>query len=205
MNKSTVAIVASVALLVGVALSWAVHRSQPPELESLRWLGDDARTLPAFELFDHRGGMVTEQSLQDQWSLVFFGYTYCPDICAGSMLTMSQVLNNVEKVSDARLQVYFISVDPTRDTPQQMETYVNYFNNKITGATNTEEKLRELTGFLGIRHQSHQTSEDDLNYLVDHSGHYLLFNPKAQFAGLFSAPHDADAISRDLLRIFDYY
>ena len=205
MNKSTVAIVAAVALLSGIVLSWALHRSQPPELESLRWLGDRARPLPAFELFDHRGGMVTQASMQNQWSLIFFGYTYCPDICASSMLTMSQVLNNVEQVSEANLQVYFISVDPVRDTPQQMETYVNYFNNKITGATNTEQQLRELTGYLGILHKSHQTSEDDLDYLVDHSGHYLLINPEAQFAGLFSAPHDADAISRDLIRIFDYY
>ncbi len=205
MNKSTIAIVAALSLLCGIALSWTIQRNQLPELESLRWLGDQARPLPAIELFDHRGGIVTRESFKDQWSLIFFGYTYCPDICASSMLTMSQVLNAVGQQSEASFRVYFISVDPVRDTPQQMATYVNYFNDKITGATNTETKLRELTGFLGILHKSHQASEEDLDYLVDHSGHYILINPEAQFTGLFSAPHDASAIARDLTRIIDHY
>ena len=205
MNKSTIAIVAAASLVLGIALSWAVSRSQPPELETLRWLGDRARPLPAFELFDHHGGMVNRESLQDQWSLMFFGYTQCPDICPGSMQTMDQIIQAVEAESIEDFQVYFVSVDPYRDTPELIKTYVDYFNPKIIGSSNTEAKLRELTGFLGIRHQAHRKSEDDTTYLVDHSGHFLLFNPQAEFTGLFSAPHDASVIARDLTRIIQYY
>lgn len=205
MNKSTITIVAVAALVCGVALSWVINRSQPPELQALRWLGDNARPLPEFELFDHNGGILNKDSLQDHWSLMFFGYTQCPDICPGSMQTMDQVIQAVEAQDIDNLKVYFVSVDPYRDTPELIKNYVEYFNEDIIGATNTEEKLRELTGPLGILHQVHRESEDDMDYLVDHSGYFLLFNPQAEFTGLFSAPHDAAVIAHDLVQIIQHY
>ena len=205
MNKSAISIVAIVALGAGVLLSWYAHSNKPITLEDGLWFGEQARALPEFELRDHRNNTLNRASLSGHWSLMFFGYVHCPDICPITLQTMNQM---VEAIDDSdvhdRLQIVFVSVDPDRDSPDLLANYVGHFNRSFIGATAPMENLRPLTGSLGIAHESHKKSEDDLTYLVDHSGAIVLINPKAEFAGLFSAPHDARTMARDITRIVEY-
>ena len=113
MNKSSIVIVALVALTVGFSLSWYFARSKTIELEAGLWLGEQRRALPEFELIDHNKRPLTRASLAGRWNLMFFGYTHCPDICPASLQTMSEM---VAAIADpdvtGALRVYFISVDP---------------------------------------------------------------------------------------------
>jgi protein SCO1/2 len=100
------------------------------------------------------------------------------------------------------VRVYFVSVDPQRDKPDLLATYMNYFNPDFTGATADTEKLKILTSALGVSHKIKKKSEDDLSYAVSHSGFIVLIDPEVQFTGLFfSAPDDVQAIARDMTRL----
>jgi len=205
MNKSSIAIVALLALIGGFSISWFLSNNKPVELEAGTWFGDQARALPAFELLDHNNQPLTRSSLEGQWSLVFFGYTHCPDICPASLQTMSDMVAAIDDpdVLDA-VQVYFVSVDPERDGTEILAAYVTYFNATFIGATAALEKLTPLTRSLGIAHDIRNKSEASTDYDVDHSSAIVLINPQAEFAGLFGAPHDALAMARDLTRIVEY-
>ena len=205
MNKSSIAIVALLALIGGFSISWFLSNNKPVELEAGTWFGDQARALSAFELLDHNNQPLTRSSLEGQWSLVFFGYTHCPDICPASLQTMSDMVAAIDDpdVLDA-VQVYFVSVDPERDGTEILAAYVTYFNATFIGATAALEKLTPLTRSLGIAHDIRNKSEASTDYDVDHSSAIVLINPQAEFAGLFGAPHDALAMARDLTRIVEY-
>ena len=205
MNKSSIAIVALLALIGGFSISWVISSNKPIELEAGLWFGEQARALPEFELVDHSGEALNRTSLYGKWSLMFFGYTHCPDICPASLQTMSDMVQAIEDpdVADA-VRVYFVSVDPERDNSEVLASYVTYFNSDFTGATAIPEKLNPLTRSLGIAHDIRNKVEGNPVYDVDHSSAIVLINPKAEFAGIFSAPHDALAMARDLARIVEY-
>tara|TARA_R110002074_G_scaffold392710_1_gene578437 strand:+ start:98 stop:718 length:621 start_codon:yes stop_codon:yes gene_type:complete len=204
MNKSSIVIVALLALVAGVLSSLYLSNSKPIKLETGLWFGEQARALPAFALLDHNQQILDNNRLLGKWSLLFFGYTSCPDICPLTMQTLSEMTAAIEKPQlRDRLQVYFISVDPQRDQPEQLASYMAYFNPAFIGATAAPEQLNVLTGSLGISHQTHKSAEDDLSYGVDHSSAIVLINPAAEFAGLFSAPHEAIAMARDMTLIME--
>lgn len=205
MNKSSIAIVALLALIGGFSVSWFINNSKPVELEDGIWFGDQSRALPEFELVNHNNQPLTRSSLNGKWSLIFFGYTHCPDICPASLQTMAEMFAAIEDpdVLEA-IQVYFVSVDPERDNPEILAAYVTYFNPTFIGATAALEKLTPLTRSLGIAHDIRNKSDASTNYDVDHSSAIVLINPQAEFAGLFSAPHDALALAHDMTRIVEH-
>lgn len=205
MNKSSIVIVAVLALTAGLAISWIINSSKPVELEAGTWFGDQARALPEFELLDHNNRSLTRSSFNGKWSLLFFGYTHCPDICPISLQTLSDMVAAIEDPDVvAALQVYFVSVDPERDNPEVLASYVNYFNPAFTGATAQLDQLKPLTRSLGIAHEIRNRVEGNPVYDVDHSSAIVLVNPKAEFAGLFGAPQDSAAMARDMTRIVEY-
>ena len=155
MNKSAIAIVAVVALTAGILLSWYAHNREPIRLEDGIWFGEQARGLPEFRLTDHREQPLHRDALTGHWSLMFFGYTHCPDICPITLQTISQMYQAIDD-ADVRnaLRVYFVSVDPERDTPGLLADYVGYFNPDFIGATAPMDELQILTGSLGILHLS---------------------------------------------------
>jgi protein SCO1/2 len=205
MNKSSIAVIAVLALVVGFSLSWYLTRNQPVSLESGTWFGQQARALPDFELIDYDNRQLNRDSLAGKWSLMFFGFTHCPDICPITLQTLGQMMQLIDDpdVTDS-IRVYFVSVDPARDTPEILRDYVGYFNPDFIGATAPMERLRVLTGSLGIAHEIHGEDGDSGNYNVDHSAAIVLVNPRSEFAGLFGAPHDAAAMARDMTRIVEY-
>jgi len=205
MNKSSIAIVALLALTGGFSISWYLSSNKPIELEAGLWFGEQARALPEFELIDHHGKVMDRTTLSGKWSLMFFGYTHCPDICPASLQTMSDMVNAIEDPDvSATVRIYFVSVDPERDNSDTLASYVTYFNPGFTGATAVLEKLTPLTRSLGIAHEIRNKTADNPNYDVDHSSAIVLINPQAEFAGLFSAPHNPLAMARDLTRIVEY-
>ena len=204
MNKSAITIVALAALTIGFVLSWILADRRAIELEDGIWFGEQSRPLPEFELVDHHNRPFTRQRFEGKWNLLFFGYTHCPDICPTSLQTLGATLRAIDDADVASaVRVYFVSVDPKRDTPERLAGYVTYFDPRIIGVTGPVEKLMPLTRTLGIAHERHDNSGDSSDYTVDHSGAIALIGPAAEFAGLFSAPHDALAMARDLARIVE--
>jgi len=165
----------------------------------------EARPLPEFLLEDHHGKAFTNESLKGQWSFVFFGYTHCPDVCPTTLALLNQVDEILKKEKGVVLpQTIFISVDPERDSMEQLAAYVPYFNPEFIGVRGKMQQLQGLTTSLGIAFGQEADQDDNVeseDYEVYHSTRILLLDPEARLKALLSSPHDANQIASDYIKI----
>lgn len=202
MKKAHLLVIATIALALGFSASLFVFEAKPVKLEAGLWFGDQAKALPEFELIDHNNKTLGKPQIADKWSIMFFGYTHCPDVCPTSLQAMSDMLNAIDDASVRRqVQVIFVSVDPERDTAEILKTYVQYFHPDFIGATAALPDLDILTSAIGIAHSRDKSQENQPAYDVSHSSSIILLNPRAEFAGLFSTPHNSLAMASDLRKI----
>ena len=188
-------IVAVVAIVTGAWLSFQVM--SPPAVPQTATLLPAPGPLPEFSLLDHDGNAIGQKVFAGQWSLVFFGFTHCPDICPLTLQVLADARKQLaEAGADTLPQIVLVSVDPERDTPELLAQYVNYFGDDNLGITGDLVEIRKLTGGLGIFFE--KSAIDEENYSVDHSAVVLVVNPRGQFHALFSAPHQAENFVHDL-------
>jgi cytochrome oxidase Cu insertion factor (SCO1/SenC/PrrC family) len=138
-----------------------------------------------FSLVDHTGKPVTDEDFAGTWQLVFFGFTYCPDVCPTTLNDVSVVLeelgNDAEKVTPL-----FISVDPERDTPEVMAEYVANFDPRIVGLTGSPEQIKQAArAFRAYYAKVDQEGASD-GYTMDHSAFLYLMDPEGAYATHFS-------------------
>jgi protein SCO1/2 len=189
-----------------LVLTLSCSQPQPPTLQQGTLL-PQAKLISDFSLIDHNGTRFGLDRFKNHWTFTFFGYTHCPDVCPTSMAMLAQVQNRLEEAGTAELpRVVFFSVDPQRDTPATLATYVPYFHSDFLGVTGDPDEIFQLSRQLGILYGKTETeNEDSLNYLVDHSASIILFDPEGGFRALFGPPHDPAKIAADFLAIRDYY
>ncbi len=166
------------------------------------------RPLRSFELLDHHKHPFNRGSLEGKWSLLFFGYTHCPDICPSTMTILHLVDRRLSQRPDYHqdTQVAFVSVDPERDSVEQLAKYVPYFNASFLGVTESQPgNLKALTRQLGVVYERLSETRPGIGYLVDHSASIILVDPQARYHALFTAPYDPESIARDFVRIRKRY
>ena len=202
MNRALVAAVIAAGILAGAAAAVLAtrERAAPPALERATVFAEP-RPLPAFTLVDASGQAFGPERLRGHWSLLFFGFLNCPDICPTTLATLAAAKAALASLpAGARPAILFVSVDPGRDTPQLIGRYVAHFDPTFSGATGSREAIDALAAALGVAVMIGPTA-DDGSYAVDHSAAIFLVDPGARIAALFGTPHDADAIARDYRRI----
>ncbi|MBN8727260.1 MAG: SCO family protein [Xanthomonadales bacterium] len=155
------------------------------------------RALPDFSLQKSDGGTLTPADWKGRWTVVFFGFTNCPDVCPTTMAKMKQVWNTLaaEGLAD-RVRFDFISVDPERDTPEHLARYVGFFSKDFVAATGSDEELTRLTRSLGLVY--FREPAKDGHYNVDHSASLVIIDPGGRQAGLVQPPIDAGKLGADL-------
>ncbi|MFL6549233.1 MAG: SCO family protein [Povalibacter sp.] len=198
------AIVAIVAVASGMLLARALLSPQGSTQLGLAkaTLLTPPRPLPEFELTDQDGGTFDGARLRNHWSLLFFGFTHCPDVCPTTLGVLARAEEALAKMPEAqRPQVVFVSVDPKRDTPPQLASYVKFFSPNFTGVTGTQQSIDEFTRALGVPVAITPTENGD--YSVDHSAAIFLIDPQGAMHALFSTPHVANVIADDYRRIVD--
>ena len=124
-----------------------------------------------FSLKDVNNNLITEESFQGPATALFFGFTHCPDVCPMTLNKLSIILEKLEKENKS-LKVFFISIDPERDTPKVMKDYLNSFEGKFTGITGESEKIFKLSQSWGIASQKIFSEEGE--YTVNHSSPVIL-------------------------------
>jgi protein SCO1/2 len=159
----------------------------------------EPRSLKAFRLANHRGEPFTDESLHGVWTLLFFGYTYCPDICPTTLVTLQSVKTRLEAMGDAvqPVQVVFVSVDPKRDTPERLARYVTHYHKDFVGVTGAPDEIARLASGVGAAYEFAFGNDPD-NYLVNHSASVYLVDPQARFHALFTPPLFPDRITTRL-------
>jgi len=143
-------------------------------------------------LYDQNGQTIHDEKLTGQWSLVFFGYTYCPDVCPTTLAELNRVAANIK---GDELQVVLVSVDPERDNPEQLKNYIEYFNPKFQAWSGDINNIENLARQMHIFFQKQAYGE---SYLMDHSSQVVLVNPNGEYTGFFTAPLNTDDMSRYL-------
>ncbi|MBD3670820.1 MAG: SCO family protein [Gammaproteobacteria bacterium] len=191
----------------GVWFSQWWHQRQtalPEDLEAL--VLPQARDIGAFTLTDHNGDAFTDAELEGKWSFLFFGYTNCPDVCPTTLAIMNSVAQSLE-AQDGNLekaQFIFVSVDPERDTPEQMRDYLGYFNKQFIGITGERAQLDQLARQMSVMYFLNKDEGGD-QYTVDHSAAILLTQPDGNLRALFSTPHIPENIFESFYAIRNRY
>ena len=188
-------------LLLALVFYWMLPRK--PDLSELQGvLRPVPKPLQAFELADQYGQPFNLERMKGKWNFVFFGYTFCPDICPTTLSTLTgvnkQLQDDVQGLSD--IQVVFVSVDPQRDTPDVIEAYLKYFSEKFLGVTGSREGIDALVAqFGGAYIKEAETSAGQ--YLVSHTSSIFLVDPQGRLLAAFSPPHNAVTIAEQFRQI----
>jgi protein SCO1/2 len=198
MPRSQTLILYAAVAVVAAAIGFAVaNRSPTPTGPEQALVLSQPRPLPDFSLQDHRGEAFGPGRLAGQWTFLFFGFTHCPDICPTTLQTLAAARSALGDLpADARPDVVMVSVDPERDTPEQLAAYVPYFDADFLGVTGTDDALGPLTGALGVAYGRTPTAGGE-GYTVDHTAAIFLVNPDGRLAAVFGTPHSAERIARD--------
>ena len=176
------------------------------------YLGDPARRTPTttvtvteavgptniggpFTLTDQNGARRSDAEFRGKYMLIFFGYTFCPDVCPTTLSVMGAALDQLGKNAD-RIVPIFITVDPARDKPEVLKAYLSAFGPNFVGLTGSEEEIQAVAKSYRVYIQAHK--EQGENYAVDHSGIVYLMDKKGGFLANYSLDTPPDRMAMDL-------
>lgn len=187
-------LIALVAACAAVAGFWLAGKldSSGPELASGTWL-PRPRTFSDFQLTDQGGKAFSLAALRGHPSLVFFGFTHCPDVCPTTLVKLAQV-KKAAALPD--LQVLLVSVDPQRDTPALMAQYVKNFDPQFIGLTGNPQVIAKMAAEFGVIVARVELTGGD--YTMDHSAVVFLLDDKAREVGVFTPPFNVKQFAQDL-------
>jgi protein SCO1/2 len=199
MNKYLLGLIAIAAIAIGALSFKTVTDIALPEY-ALYY--KEPRLIKPFQLSDHHGQPFTKEQLNNKWSLVFFGYTSCPDICPTTLQNLSFIYDDLKAIAQ-NSQVLLVSVDPQRDSQEKLAKYIAYFNREFIALRAGHEVLFPFARNMGLMYA---ISEEGDDYLVDHSASLVLVNPDGKIAAIFrpeQAIGDVPSINSDKL-LSDY-
>jgi protein SCO1/2 len=190
------AVVGIVAIAAGMLLSRALlHRTGGPTLAKATLL-EPSRPLPAMTFVDEQGQPFGPDRLQGHWSILFFGFTSCPDICPTTLALLAQVEKQLADLpAEQRPQVILVSVDPQRDSPEQLAKYVKSFSATFTGITGEQAAVHEFALKMGVPVAISPLPGG--SYTVDHSAAIFIVDPSGALRALSSTPHNVPLIAED--------
>jgi len=200
LQKTVFALAAVVAVILGLLVSVLLNTRTEVDTVGLTDAGiillPESRAVPAVQMTNQDGQVVRLDQLTGKWSLLFFGYTFCPDICPTTLATLRDVQNQLPAQTRARLQVMLVSVDPHRDTPQQLKQYLGYFKSGFQGLVGPIEVLQTLATGISIPFVPADTRQP--NYLVQHSGNLALIGPDGRQRGFIRGPLNGPKLQAQL-------
>jgi protein SCO1/2 len=200
-QRATMAVAVAAAALAGMAAAYFVTREPArPALERAT-LFDAGRPLAEPGLVDHLGRDFGLDRLRGRWTLMFFGFTHCPDVCPLTLATLAEARRLLAGLPrEQQPAVVLVSVDPRRDTAAVLSRYVGHFDPEFIGVTGGTAALDAFTKALGVAVIVGAPGEDG-SYTVDHSAAVFLVNPRAELIAVFGTPHEAAVIADDYRRI----
>lgn len=187
--------VIALAVFITIIVAGFVHRVSLPRVLTTTemqinglYVLETPRNFGEVNLVDHHGEAFTNDSLKGKWTLIFFGFTHCPDVCPTTMSFLNDLMGQLEGTEVEDTEVVMVSVDPARDTVEQLASYVPYFNPEFTGVTGPFLDIHRFASALSTPFR--KVPGQGENYQVDHSANVVLINPRGDYHGFFKAPLD---------------
>lgn len=142
-----------------------------------------------FALTDHQGRKVSARDYRGKWQLVFFGFTYCPDVCPTTLAMVAQVMDILDEEADS-VTPLFITVDPDRDTPEVLATFVSAFHPRMIGMTGSAEQIKSAAKAFRVYYAKAPEKDAPYGYLMGHSGLIYLMTPAGTYEAVFTHERD---------------
>ena len=172
------------------------------DYQSLK-LFPQGKAFSGFKLTSQLGETWDSESFKGTYSVVFFGYSNCPDICPTTLLDMQKIDKKLHQQNITSPRFIFVSVDPDRDTPEVLNEYINFFNPDFYALTGDAPNILSVASQLGVAYKVADHKPGDLIYDVDHASALFVLNPEGERIGLFTAPHDIELITQDLAKLME--
>ncbi len=153
-----------------------------------------------FEMVDHLGNAVTQDSYKGKFMLVYFGFTYCPDICPTELQEISTALNALTDEELEKLQPLFVTVDPERDTVEEMAGYVTHFHPKFVGLTGSLDQVRHIADEYRVWFKKLEDDESTDGYTMEHTNIIYLMGPDGKFLEHFNFATKSDEMAQKISR-----
>ena len=194
-----------VVMLVAVSLyvnkmTTKVHLSSEQLKDMGLYLIEPPRTLGSFNLMDSAGKEFLPKDFEGKWNMLFFGFTFCPDICPITMSMLSRIEKGLDIENQEKIRIFLVTVDPDRDSPDQLKVYLENFSENFIGLTGGLDQIYNFATRVNAPFSPISNSKDP-HYTVDHTGSIILINPEGNYAGFFRAPHNQDDIKKAILDI----
>ncbi|XP_021289568.1 protein SCO1 homolog 1, mitochondrial isoform X2 [Herrania umbratica] len=151
-----------------------------------------------FSLINHDDKPVTEKDFLGKWTMIYFGFTHCPDICPDELQKLAAAVDKIKEKAGIEIVPVFISVDPERDTTEQVREYVKEFHAKLIGLTGTSDEIKKVARAYRVYYM--KTAEEDSDYLVDHSIVMYLMDPNMEFVKFFGKNSDVDSLTDGVIK-----
>ena len=193
------------AAVLGVA-TWVYLDANPNRAIDINgYVLTQPRALPAVELVDEHAERFQSADFAGHWSFLYFGYTYCPDVCPLTLVTLASLEGQLAAEQPAaRIEYYLVSVDPQRDTPERLREYVAYFDSNFRGLSGSPSALAALTQATETLFDVPEDQDAD-DYLVSHSSNIVLLDPDGDVHAVFTPPHDPARLAADFTRVASRY
>ena len=154
-----------------------------------------------FTLVDQDGKPRTEKDFRGQFMLIYFGYTYCPDVCPTSLQTMTQAMDRLDSALQAKITPVFVTIDPARDTAPQLKAYVENFHPRMIALTGSEKQIADAARVYRIYYAKAEGNDTTTDYLMDHSSIVFLMGPDGGYVTHFTHTTPPDKMAETLQRI----
>ena len=199
-QKTVFILVALVALVIGLTVYRVLNSERQIDPTQMLDAGivilPQGRDMPKLTLTNQDGEPMQVDQLEGKWTLLFFGYTFCPDICPATLAELRQLRGQLPDEVREQLRPVLVSVDPARDTPEQLKQYLEFFGEGFVGLTGTLDDIQTLANGVGIPFIPGDTSRE--NYTVDHSGNLVIIGPDGRQHGFIRAPLKVQKLSQQL-------
>jgi protein SCO1 len=189
---------------VGILLSNQLNLKKTTAVPSgVLW--PNPHKIEKFDLIDQFNQPITLNNLKGKWSIIFFGFINCPDICPSTLQTIVRAHNMLQEnpFYSQSGQIIFVSVDPERDTPEQLEKYARHFSPDLIAATSDIEKLKGITS--AFKSLFMKINNADGSYSVDHSSGVFLINPEGEMLSVLTYPHNYSTIIERFEKASQFY
>ncbi len=192
--------------VTAVAILWP-REPEPLEFSDIKGISiiSPPVTLPDINLIDHNRASVSIDDFKGHWTMAFFGYSHCPDVCPTSLAIMKRVAKKLRAEDKEKNTRYlFVSLDPFRDTPDVLKEYVTFFDPAFTGITGEKVEIDKLSERVGVIYDYEGDVRDE-NFIVNHYAAILIIDPKARLRAHILPPHSVEKVFGAFTRIRTYY
>jgi protein SCO1 len=204
MLRRALIVIVAFALGLFLARAFLSPREVPVPATERATILPQPRTLAPLDLVDQDGRPLPGDFLRDHWTVVFFGFTQCPDVCPTTLTTLAQMKKELADLPAAQQpRVLLVSVDPERDTPAILKPYVTFFDPAFLGATGTLAATDQAAAAFAVPFA--KVSLPDGGYTMDHGAGLFIVSPAGAIAAYSSPPLDAAVLARDFRKVVQYF